>query len=109
MFMILLSVDKSFICLNSAIKYNTIDSDTSKIKTPIFTTFQENLLRFLPNANFAFTRASLIACTPLVALAIFLQKFSSSLLDISARRITDVRNRKDSCRAFVESSCLTSS
>lgn len=33
--------------------------------------------RSLPNASFAFTRVSLIACIPLVTFPIFLQKFSS--------------------------------
>lgn len=45
--------------------------------------------RSLPNASFAFTRASLIACIPLVAFAIFLQKFSSSLSGISAKGARD--------------------
>lgn len=42
----------------------------------------------LPNASFAFTRVSLIACIPLVAFAIFLQKFSSALSGILAGRVT---------------------
>lgn len=53
----------------------------------------------LPNASFAFTRASLIACIPLVAFAIFLQKFSSSLSGISAGRATTERNGGCVCRA----------
>lgn len=51
--------------------------------------------RSLPNASFAFTRASLIACIPLVAFAIFLQKFSSSLSGISTgRAITERRKMR---------------
>lgn len=53
--------------------------------------------RSLPNASFAFTRASLIACIPLVAFAIFLQKFSSSLSGISTQRGRAVTERCGGC------------